>query len=67
MRLWRCCRGAEIAARAEEAVARDALALLSRPDADAVAGAVDRLLERRSRLALDGLKIRDLINDVRDR
>lgn len=58
-------RGVEIATLAEEAVAREAQAVRTRPDADAIAGAVDRILERRSRLTLGGLKIRDLIDEGR--
>jgi len=58
-------RGVEIAALAEEAVAREAQALEHRPGREAVADAVDRILERQSRLTLGGLKIRDLINEGR--
>ena len=58
-------RGVEIAAFAAEAVAREAQAVESRTSPEIVAAAVDRILERRSRLALDGLKIRDLIDEGR--
>jgi hypothetical protein len=58
-------RGVEIVSLVEEAVAREAQLARSRPSADAVADAVDRILERRSRLSLGGLKIRDLIHEGR--
>ena len=58
-------RGVEIAALAEEAVAREAQAAGSLPGPEAVADAVDRILERRGRLSLSGLKIRDLIDEGR--
>jgi len=36
-----------------------------RPAPEAVANAIDRILERRSRLTLNGLNIRDLIDEAR--
>jgi post-segregation antitoxin (ccd killing protein) len=58
-------RGVEIAALIEETVAREAQAASRRPAPEAVANAIDRILERRSRLTLNGLKIRDLIDEGR--
>ena len=57
-------RGVEITALIEETVAREAQTA-ARPAAEAVASAIDRILERRSRLTLNGLKIRDLIDEGR--
>jgi hypothetical protein len=58
-------RGVEIASVIEKAVAREAQSAGSLPAPEAVANAVDRILERRSRLTLGGLKIRDLIDEGR--
>ena len=58
-------RGVEIVSLVEEAVAHEAQVVRSRPSAGAVADAVDRILERRNRLSLGGLKIRDLIHEGR--
>jgi hypothetical protein len=58
-------RGVEIVSLVEEAVAREAQLARSLPSADAVADAVDRIRERRNRLSLGGLKIRDLIHEGR--
>jgi hypothetical protein len=58
-------RGVEIAAIVEEAVAREAQSTANRPSPEAVGGAVDRMLERQTRLTLGGLKIRDLIEEGR--
>ena len=58
-------RGVEITALIEQTVAREAHAAYQRPAPEAVANAVDRILERRSRLTLNGLKIRDLIDEGR--
>jgi len=58
-------RGVEIVSLVEEAVAREAQLARSLPSADAVADAVDRIRERRNRLSLGGLNIRDLIHEGR--
>jgi hypothetical protein len=58
-------RGVEITALIEETVAREAGSTSHRPAPEAVANAIDRILERRSRLTLNGLKIRDLIDEGR--
>jgi hypothetical protein len=58
-------RGVEITTFIEQTVAREAQVASHRPAPEAVANAVDRILERRSRLTLNGLKIRDLIHEGR--
>jgi hypothetical protein len=58
-------RGVEIATLIQVTVAREAQAASQSPAPEAVAGAVDRILDRRSRLNLNGLKIRDLIDEGR--
>ena len=58
-------RGVEITALIEQTVARQAQAASHRPGPETVANAIDRILERRSRLTLNGLKIRDLIDEGR--
>jgi hypothetical protein len=58
-------RGVEITALIEQTVAREVLSVAHRPAPEAVANAVDRILERRSRLTLNGLKVRDLIDEGR--
>lgn len=57
-------RGVELTVFLEQAVSREAQAS-SRPAAEAISQAVDRIVERRNRLDLNGLKIRDLINEGR--
>jgi post-segregation antitoxin (ccd killing protein) len=58
-------RGVEITALIEQTVAREAQAASHRPAPEAVANAIDRILERRSRLTRNGLKIHDLIDEGR--
>ena len=58
-------RGVEITKLIEQTVAREAHAASLHPAPEAVAKAVDRILDRRSRLSLNGLKIRDLIDEGR--
>jgi hypothetical protein len=58
-------RGVEITAFIEQTVAREAQVASQRPAPEAVANAIDRILERRSRLTLNGMKIRDLIDEGR--
>jgi hypothetical protein len=58
-------RGVEITALIEEIVAREARAASRHPAPEVVANAIDRILERRSHLTLNGLKIRDLIDEGR--
>ena len=58
-------RGVEITAFIEETLTREALSASRRAAPEAVANAIDRILERRNRLTLNGLKIRDLIDEGR--
>jgi hypothetical protein len=58
-------RGVETAAFIEQTVVRKAQSVSLHPAPEAVVNAIDRILERRSRLTLNGLKIRDLIDKGR--
>jgi len=57
-------RGVELTAFLEQAAIREAHTS-SRPASEAISQAIDRILERRNHLDLNGLTIRDLINEGR--
>jgi len=58
-------RGVIIPAFVEEMLAKEASAPSFRSEKNSVSTAVDRIIERRKSLRLDGLKIRDLIDEGR--
>jgi len=58
-------KGVRIPEFVEEMLAKEAQAPPVNFDRNAASAAVDRIIERRKNLTLDGLKIRDLINDGR--
>ena len=58
-------RGVHVAAFVQALLEKEAHSSTERRDQAAIEAAVDRILERRKNLRLDGLKIRDLIDEGR--
>ncbi len=58
-------KGVRIPSYVEEMLVKESQAPAHRPAPDAVSAAIESILERREGLTLNGLKIRDLIDEGR--